>query len=46
MSGRQVDRPLFREGVKDTLVLSLLSVALFAYAAYVVAFITPHLIGR
>lgn len=46
MSGRQVDRPLFIEGVKDTLVLSLLSVALFAFAAYVETFITPHLIGR
>ena len=46
MGGRQVDRPLFIEGVKDTLVLSLFSVALFVFAAYVETFITPHLIGR
>jgi len=46
LSGRPVDRPLLREGVADTVVLSLLSVALFATAAYVETFITPHLLGR
>jgi stage II sporulation protein M len=46
MSGRQVDRPLFMEGLKDTVVLSFISVALFAVAAYVETFITPGLIGR
>jgi len=46
LSGQAVDRPLLREGVKDTVVLSLLSVALFAVAAYVETFITPHLLGR
>ena len=46
MSGRQVDRPLFMEGVKDTFVLSLFSVTLFAVAAYVETFITPILIGH
>jgi uncharacterized membrane protein SpoIIM required for sporulation len=46
MSGRQVDRPLFIEGVKDTFVLSLFSVTLFAVAAYVETFITPVLIGH
>lgn len=45
MSGRQVDRPRLMDGVKDTFVLSLISVALFAVAAYVETFITPHLIG-
>jgi uncharacterized membrane protein SpoIIM required for sporulation len=46
LSGQPVDRPLLREGVMDTLILSLLSVALFAIAAYIETFITPHLIGR
>ena len=46
LSGRPIDRPLLREGVKDTLTLSLLSVFLFAIAAYVEAFITPHFLGR
>jgi uncharacterized membrane protein SpoIIM required for sporulation len=45
LSGRNVDRPLLMEGLKDTLALSLLSVALFAIAAYVEAFITPHFLG-
>ena len=46
LSGQSVDRPLLLEGVKDTLILSLLSVLLFAVAAYIETFITPHLIGR
>jgi uncharacterized membrane protein SpoIIM required for sporulation len=46
LSGRAVDRPVLREGVKDTVILSLLSVVLFAIAAYIETFITPHLIGR
>jgi uncharacterized membrane protein SpoIIM required for sporulation len=46
LNGRAVDRPLLREGVKDTVFLSLLSVGLFAVAAYVETFVTPHLIGR
>jgi uncharacterized membrane protein SpoIIM required for sporulation len=41
-----VDKPLLQEGVKDTLILSVFSVVLFAIAAYVETFITPHLIGR
>jgi stage II sporulation protein M len=45
LSGGKVDRPLLMEGVKDTLVLSLLSVALFALAAYVETYITPHFLG-
>lgn len=45
LSGRKIDPPLFVEGVKDTLVLSLLSVALFAVAAYIETYVTPHLLG-
>jgi uncharacterized membrane protein SpoIIM required for sporulation len=41
-----MDRPLLRQGIKDTVALSLLSVALFAVAAYIETFITPHLLGR
>ena len=46
LGGRLVDWPLLKEGVKDTVVLSLLSVMLFAVAAYIETFITPHLLGR
>jgi stage II sporulation protein M len=46
LSGQPVDRSLFREGVRDTVTLSLLSVMLFAIAAYIETFITPHLLGR
>ena len=46
LSGQPVDRPLLLEGIKDTVTLSLLSVALFAVAAYIETFITPHLLGR
>ncbi len=46
LSGQLVDRPLFRQGVKDTIILSLLAVAMFAVAAYIETFITPHLLGR
>ena len=45
LSGRKVDRPLLIEGIKDTVVLSLLSVALFAAAAYVETFVTPRFLG-
>lgn len=45
LSGRTVDRPLLVEGVKDTLILSLLSVVLFAVAAYIESYITPHFLG-
>jgi stage II sporulation protein M len=46
LGGRRGDKLLFQEGVKDTLILSAFSVVLFAIAAYVETFITPHLIGR
>jgi len=45
LSGRNIDRPLLIEGAKDTLFLSLLSVALFAIAAYVETYVTPHFLG-
>jgi len=46
LSGQPGDRSLFREGLRDTVTLSLLSVTLFAIAAYVETFVTPHLLGR
>jgi len=46
LSGQSIDRPLLRQGIKDTIVLSLISVVLFAIAAYIESFITPHLLGR
>jgi len=45
LSGRKVDRPLLIEGTKDTVFLSLLSVALFAAAAYIETFVTPRFLG-
>jgi uncharacterized membrane protein SpoIIM required for sporulation len=45
LSGRDIDRRQLREGIKDTVVLSVISVLLFAVAAYIEAFITPHLLG-
>ncbi len=45
LSGRNVDRPLLLEGIKDTMVLSLFSVVLFAVAAYIEAFVTPRFLG-
>jgi uncharacterized membrane protein SpoIIM required for sporulation len=45
LSGRSLDRPLLIEGIKDTLVLSLLSVLLFTVAAYVETYITPRFLG-
>lgn len=45
-SGRPVDRPLLKQGIMDVITLSLLSVALFAVAAYIETFITPHFLGR
>ena len=46
LSGQQIDRSLLRTGIKDAAILSLLSVALFAVAAYIETFITPHFLGR
>jgi uncharacterized membrane protein SpoIIM required for sporulation len=45
LSGRNGDRPLLYEGIKDTLVLSLLSVMLFAVAAAFESYVTPHFLG-
>jgi len=46
LSGQQVDRSLLRRGIKDAVILSMLSVALFAVAACIETFITPHFLGR
>jgi uncharacterized membrane protein SpoIIM required for sporulation len=45
LGGRKADRPLLVEGVKDTIVLSFLSVGLFAVAATVESYVTPRLLG-
>jgi uncharacterized membrane protein SpoIIM required for sporulation len=45
LSGRNVDRPLLKEGVSDTILLSLLSVVLFAIAAYFESYVTPRFLG-
>ncbi len=45
LSGRSVNRPLLKEGVSDTLLLSLLSVVLFAIAAYFESYVTPRFLG-
>jgi len=45
MGGRSVDRPLLMNGLKDTVVMSVISVLLFAIAAYVESYITPRLLG-
>jgi stage II sporulation protein M len=45
LSGRKIDRPLLKQGIKDTAILSVISVVLFAIAAYIEAFITPIFLG-
>jgi stage II sporulation protein M len=45
LDGRPVDRPLLVQGIKDTLILSLISVLLFASAAYIESYITPKFLG-
>jgi len=46
LSGQPIDRSLLRQGIMDTIILSVLSVVLFAIAAYIESFVTPHLLGR
>jgi len=46
LGGRPVEYPKLKEGVKDAVVLSLVSIVLFAIAAYIETFITPHFLGR
>jgi len=46
LNGQTVDRSRLREGIGDTVTLSLMSVTLFAIAAYIESFVTPHLLGR
>ncbi len=45
LGGRPIDRPLLVEGLKDTVTLSVLSLVLFAVAAYIETYVTPHLLG-
>jgi stage II sporulation protein M len=45
LSGGSVHRQLLNEGVKDTVMLSFLSVVLFAIAAYIETYVTPHFLG-
>ena len=45
LSARRVERALVVEGIKDTVLLSIVSITLFALAAYVETFITPHFLG-
>jgi uncharacterized membrane protein SpoIIM required for sporulation len=45
LSGREINRPRLIQGLRDALFLSLLSVALFAIAAYVETYVTPHFLG-
>jgi stage II sporulation protein M len=45
LSARKVERSLLIVGIQDTLFLSIVSVGLFALAAYVEAFVTPHFLG-
>lgn len=45
LSGGTLNRPPLIEGFKDTLTLSLLSLALFVIAAYIETYITPRFLG-
>ena len=45
LGGRSVDMQEFKQGLKDALTLAVISILLFALAAYVETYITPHLLG-
>jgi len=44
LGGRDVDIREFKQGFKDALTLAALSISLFALAAYIETYITPHLL--
>jgi len=44
LGGRNVDMQEFKQGLKDALTLAALSILLFALAAYIETYITPHLL--
>jgi len=44
LGGKSVDRQEFKQGIKDALIFAALSISLFALAAYIETYITPHLL--
>ncbi|MGQ9551079.1 MAG: stage II sporulation protein M [Candidatus Bathycorpusculaceae bacterium] len=44
MTGKRVDVAAFKQGVKDSLILAVVSATLFIAAAFIETFITPHLL--
>ena len=44
LGGRKADMQEFKQGLKDALTLAALSISLFALAAYIETYITPHLL--
>jgi len=44
LGGRNADMQEFKQGFKDALTLATLSISLFALAAYIETYITPHLL--
>jgi len=44
LGGRNADMQEFKQGLKDTLTLAALSISLFALAAWIETYITPHLL--
>jgi stage II sporulation protein M len=43
--GEKVNRPKFRRGLKDTVILAIASVILFVIAAFIETYVTPCLLG-
>jgi len=44
LGGRNADMQEFKQGLKDALTLAVLSISLFALAAWIETYITPHLL--
>lgn len=45
VTGEKANVAKFKQGVKDTLILAVVSVTLFVIAAFIETYITPHLLG-
>ncbi|MDH5664142.1 MAG: stage II sporulation protein M [Candidatus Bathyarchaeota archaeon] len=45
VTGEKVNVAKFKQGVKDALILAVVSVTLFVIAAFIETYITPHLLG-
>jgi stage II sporulation protein M len=45
ITGEKVNRPKFRQGLKDTVILAVASVILFVIAALIETYVTPYLLG-